>query len=358
MLVLLLAWSALAQDEPSRSLVTHDGAVLTVAASPDGALVASTGADGKISLCDPAGAKPIAVLSGHGKQVSQVAFRRDGKRLASVSHDGTLRVWDVAKRKEIRTLEGHDLHVRALAFAAGGRLVSGSDDKSVRVWPAKEPDPALRAGLVHEGFHQYFRSIIGEPPDWINEGLAELLENADIGPDGAVTPRNHRPWICCWREAIRGLEGDAPTCAYTPLRDLVRAPKEEWLRSPNASYCESWGLVSFLWEDPRLREVLKALKPAASRAENLEAAFRGAGRRALAEDGRRPFAARTDPREAREEGGRAGKPGPRCRARSEAREGGGASAAAAAGLTVTRSSRTHPPACRFHRRASRPRRGR
>ena len=46
-----------------------------------------------------------------------------------------IRLWDVASGREICRLEGHTMRVGSLAFSADGQLaVSGSDDRTVRVW--------------------------------------------------------------------------------------------------------------------------------------------------------------------------------------------------------------------------------
>ena len=70
-----------------------------------------------------------------------VAFSNDGKFLASgtaIWHQpevaGELRVWEIATRREL-VLEGHTSGVYSVGFTADSkRLVSASNDQTVRVW--------------------------------------------------------------------------------------------------------------------------------------------------------------------------------------------------------------------------------
>ena len=62
-------------------------------------------------------------------------FSRDGKWFLT-SEGKTARVWEVETGRQIVCLTGHNAKVGEVAFAPGKRLVSGSADRSVRVWPA------------------------------------------------------------------------------------------------------------------------------------------------------------------------------------------------------------------------------
>ena len=75
----------------------------------------------------------VRTLSGHGRGVNALALTGDG-RVVSGSDDGTVKVWDLNSGQEQRTLSGHGGRVRALALTGDGRVVSGSDDGTVKVW--------------------------------------------------------------------------------------------------------------------------------------------------------------------------------------------------------------------------------
>jgi energy-coupling factor transporter ATP-binding protein EcfA2 len=73
----------------------------------------------------------------HTESVSSVAYSPDGTRIVSGSRDKTLKVWDAATGQETLTLTGHTAGVSSVAFSPDGtRIVSGSDDKTLKVWDA------------------------------------------------------------------------------------------------------------------------------------------------------------------------------------------------------------------------------
>ncbi|MEO1528801.1 MAG: protein kinase, partial [Planctomycetota bacterium] len=77
----------------------------------------------------------IASLEGHSDWVRSVAVSHDGRRVVSGSDDDTVKVWDLESGRELASLEGHSDWVRSVAVSHDGRrVVSGSDDDTVKVW--------------------------------------------------------------------------------------------------------------------------------------------------------------------------------------------------------------------------------
>ncbi len=95
------------------------------------------------SSSTPTSATPIQKYAAHGYPILDISCAADNQTFASVGGDRSVFLWDVQIGSTIRrfggTQQGHTSRINAVSFAGAedSVLVSGSDDKSVRVWDVK-----------------------------------------------------------------------------------------------------------------------------------------------------------------------------------------------------------------------------
>ncbi len=83
----------------------------------------------------------INIFKVHKDSINTVIQLKDG-RIVSGSDDHSLKVWDLDHQlgpQCIYTLEGHSDSITTVIQLQNGRIVSGSDDGTLRVWDLTKP---------------------------------------------------------------------------------------------------------------------------------------------------------------------------------------------------------------------------
>ena len=81
----------------------------------------------------------MSTLEGHRGDVNVVAVL-EGGRLASGSDDRTIKIWELVTGACAATLEGHLRPVTSLAIFEGKRMASGADDGQLKIWDSALSD--------------------------------------------------------------------------------------------------------------------------------------------------------------------------------------------------------------------------
>lgn len=194
-----------------RTVAAHRGAVNAVRISPCSRWIASAGSDGFVRVLQRKDGAVVAQMRADGESVTALAWLPDGSEegeLVSAGRDQHIRVWDWRSERERRSWRAHDGHIRALVVvpdgfadergervlascaddglilgwnaatgeirwslsghgerlfsidaAAGPILLSGGEDRTVRVW---EHDP-LRETRCIRGAANVVRAVALEP---------------------------------------------------------------------------------------------------------------------------------------------------------------------------------------------------
>ena len=124
------------------------------------------------------------VLAGHTGLVISVEFSPEGLKIVTASNDKTVRVWSAVTGDCEHTMQGHSSAVSSAAFShEGHRIVSGSSDKTVRVW----------------------ETATGESQQTLT-GHTSDVRSATFGPDQLVVSASEDKTIRVWDVAPPGTE--------------------------------------------------------------------------------------------------------------------------------------------------------
>ena len=113
-----------------RAIFSADGTEI-VTSSEEAYLIWQTTTAQRLGTLEVSGAAPA------------MAMKSDGELLATALYGGSIQLWDYPARKGGAVLRGHRKVVTSMCFSSD-TLVSGSEDRTVRVWPKEGEGVQLR----------------------------------------------------------------------------------------------------------------------------------------------------------------------------------------------------------------------
>ena len=145
----------------------REGKIFAAALSPDDKWLAvggnfpGTRSDRfAIRLIDFRQGEVRGLLKGHGNAIIDISFSHDGRYLVSGSLDKSARIWEVLSQKSLQVLKGHKNLVCKTLFSPDSKVVAtGSFDHTLRLWNAN--DGSLIKIL--KGHHDKVKSLTFTP---------------------------------------------------------------------------------------------------------------------------------------------------------------------------------------------------
>jgi WD40 repeat protein len=139
-------------SQPLLKLTGHSEAVMDGDWLFGGDEIITVSWDRTANLFDAETGKIVKTLSGHDQELTRCSVHPSQKLLATASRDFTFRLWDFREPiHSVAVFQGHNDSVTSVVFSPLHHIVSGSDDKTVKVWDLRNmrsPTSAIRLNIA------------------------------------------------------------------------------------------------------------------------------------------------------------------------------------------------------------------
>lgn len=177
------------------SLEGHPSNVWSVAISPDGKTLITSGYDGKVMVWNVEEKKAVATLEKHKGWCRSVALTADGKHFATAGEDGNVIIWQTEGTQELKTIKAHESAVNQLTFSPdGSTLATAGSDKLVKLWSWQEAEPKEVAKLA--GHDDAVWSVAFSTDGKIaTAGADRTIRLWDMAGKELTSLRGHKDWV-------------------------------------------------------------------------------------------------------------------------------------------------------------------
>jgi WD40 repeat protein len=125
--------------------IPYPTSVHNVHFSPSGTLLIAGGVDQRATIYNVPSGTLAMTLNGIADEMADATFSPDGTQIATTSSDGNgVKVWDAATGALLQTMSGHAAYVSSVVWISNNVLVSGDWQGNVIVWTRVSGTPFAR----------------------------------------------------------------------------------------------------------------------------------------------------------------------------------------------------------------------
>jgi tetratricopeptide (TPR) repeat protein len=144
--------------------------------------------------------------------------------------------------REFRDKAGFDVYMNQIVGQSKDDFVylhyPSPERSELLIYPKDEPD--FSASLAHQGFVQFIKAFISNPPLWIREGVAVTFESAKWDDKAGTMDFSEN---LAWLETVKSLRDRS---LLLPMDKLLSIGQDEARAELDVFYPQAWALTSFL----------------------------------------------------------------------------------------------------------------
>ena len=204
-----------------------------------------------------------AVFSGHESAVNCVTYSPDGRRIVSGSDDGTIRVWNPENGAELSILHGHEGAVTSVVYSPDGQRIASADCRASRLWDAEtaaelavlrgyacvafSPNGQWLAGTSEDGVIGFWDGEADSAVLVLPEGKAAVIAFSPDGSEivGGSGKGSIRVWSLKSADKVAGFracEGAIRSIAYSPDGQRIAIGTTGGVRLLTGERCNERGI--------------------------------------------------------------------------------------------------------------------